>query len=716
MRQRLSRFVAFCFLVTPDPPPGGVTVNRKLAVISAIMIILITALLCSASVASAGKSKTLRFKVVKHARSYDVVRGHGQKLRVRNHARFVKGRGQRRYKVVARHTSYVVLFRVTAAAQSTATNTQITSGDSVASGCPATASSSLTGCAPSAADDGQAVTHWAASSRSYPQWWTVDLGAVKTVTGVKTDWYNSQWRVYRYRVETSTDGTTFTAAADRSANQTQGATTDALSVSARYVRVQVLGVNVYHAVAAINEITVYATTSDSTPTPTPTATATVTPTPTPTATVTPTPTPTSTGLAVAALSATHAAAGASLTISGSGFGASQGASSVTFGERVNELGFASIAKTASISSWSDTQIVVKVPALSPGTAAAASTHQPVYVTVGGAMSNSADFFVDPATTITGQTFSTASANGYRIPNGTHDTVYQNCTFTATNPNIDGTSWGCVVLGQGGYSNYDITFVDCTFTGNTGSGLASGDAYKDGVNGIKAVNWGSEATHDVTFAGCNFGQFSRMGAELIGGGSDTVGVPRYAFVGCSFEPDGAENISYSFMPPAYGLVDGCTFKGWGNLAIPVYTASFEAAQTGYIEVRDSDFWSGRGGALNCWRNATSAASYLLFKHLDIDYTHSYETYQVRSGYDRALSFQNINYARLDGLTINTGNSAEHVFNAGYADTGAGWATCVGNDFTGSTITGYCQSTAGVPASAAKYWDSAIAASNVLPAKR
>ena len=453
-----------------------------------------------------------------------------------------------------------------------------------------------------------------------------------------------------------------------------------------------------------------------TPTPTPTATATVTPTPTPTATVTPTPTPTSTGLAVAALSATHAAAGASLTISGSGFGASQGASSVTFGERVNELGFASIAKTASISSWSDTQIVVKVPALSPGTAAAASTHQPVYVTVGGAMSNSADFFVDPATTITGQTFSTASANGYRIPNGTHDTVYQNCTFTATNPNIDGTSWGCVVLGQGGYSNYDITFVDCTFTGNTGSGLASGDAYKDGVNGIKAVNWGSEATHDVTFAGCNFGQFSRMGAELIGGGSDTVGVPHYAFRDCSFEPDGGEAISYSFTPAAYGLVDGCTFKGWGNLASPVWCAAFEAASTGHIEVRDSNFWSGRGGALNCWNRTAGVASYLLFKNLDVDYSHAYQTYRVRSGYDRAFSFENINYARLDGLTINTGNSAEHVFNAGYADTGAGWATSANNDFTGSTITGYCQSTAGVPASAAKYWDSAIAASNVLPAKR
>ena len=171
---------------------------------------------------------------------------------------------------------------------------------------------------------------------------------------------------------------------------------------------------------------------------------------------------------MSSLSATHAAVGATVTITGSGFGAAQGTSTVTFGERVNELGFATIAKSAVVVSWSGTQITVKVPALSPGSAAAASTHQPVYVSVGGAMSNSADFFIDPATVISGQTFTTASANGYRIPSGTHDVLYENCTFTATNPAIDGTSWGCLVLGQGGYANYDITFLNCTVTGNTGA--------------------------------------------------------------------------------------------------------------------------------------------------------------------------------------------------------------------------------------------------------
>ena len=331
------------------------------------------------------------------------------------------------------------------------------------------------------------------------------------------------------------------------------------------------------------------------------------------------------------------------------------------------------------------------------------------------MSNSADFFIDPATVISGQTFTTASANGYQVPNGTHDVLYENCTFTATNPAIDGTSWGCLVLGQGGYANYDITFLNCTVTGNTGSGVATGDAYKDGVNGVKAVNWGSEATHDVTFAGCNFGSFSRMGVELIGDDAGAAAVPRYAFRGCSFEPDGGEVISYSFSPAAYGLVEGCTFKGWGNLASPVWCAAFEAAKTGHIELRDWDFWSGRGGALNCWKRTTGEKSYLLFKDLDIDYSHAYQSYHVRGGYDRAFSFENINYARLDGLTINCGTAAEHLYNAGYAASGAAWATSAYNDFTGSTISGYCQSKGGVPVSAATYWDAAIAASNVLPTK-
>ena len=68
---------------------------------------------------------------------------------------------------------------------------------------------------------------------------------------------------------------------------------------------------------------------------------------------------------------------------------------------------------------------------------------------------------------------------------------------------------------------------------------------------------------MTFAGCNFGSISRMGVELIGDDAGAAAVPRYAFRDCSFEADGGEVISYCFNLGAYGLVSGCTFKGWGT---------------------------------------------------------------------------------------------------------------------------------------------------------
>ena len=134
-----------------------------------------------------------------------------------------------------------------------------------------------------AANDGKTSTRWAAGSKDYPQWWTVDLGEAKNVLGVKTAWYGSK-RAYQYVIETSMDGTTFTTVADRSANQVRGTTVDTLAVSGRYVRVQAVGVSPSGAAASATEITVY---TEAAPTPPPTPE----PTPDPTATASPTPTP-----------------------------------------------------------------------------------------------------------------------------------------------------------------------------------------------------------------------------------------------------------------------------------------------------------------------------------------------------------------------------------------------------------------------------------------
>ncbi len=279
---------------------GGVTVSRKLALAGVLVVLTILAVSLSAASSSsaAARYKALSYRVISHHATFVVVRGHHRTLVVRDHNRYTKEDGVR-YRVVRRSRYYVVLRRVTAAG--TVASTAALSGVPVSVGRPAAASSATAGTLPSAANDGQTTTRWsAASPQSYPQWWMVDLGTPTTVRGVKTSWYGNR-RAYRYRVETSLDGVTFTVAADRSRNQTKGTTTDAVTVVARYVRVRILSVNPAGVSASAYEITVNGDggvppqpTPEPTPTssPTPTATPTEAPTSSPSPTTTPTEAPT----------------------------------------------------------------------------------------------------------------------------------------------------------------------------------------------------------------------------------------------------------------------------------------------------------------------------------------------------------------------------------------------------------------------------------------
>ncbi len=276
--------------------------KSKIGFLGALLIAALAALLVSSSIATAAQYKSQRYRIVKRSRTYDMVRGHGKKLMVRKQHRYVQARGAFRYRVIKRVRKAVILRRVS---PSTSINTAITSGAALPAGLTATASSSRKSYEPPAGNDGKPITRWAAGSKAYPQWWMVDLGEETDLTGVKTSWYNGDKRAYRYQIETSLDGVTFSTAADRSDNLLKGPNTDAFSTTARYVRIRVLGERVVGATAAISEVAVYADSDvpdeepSETPTPTPTDTEpteepseTPTPTPTPTDTETPEPTPT----------------------------------------------------------------------------------------------------------------------------------------------------------------------------------------------------------------------------------------------------------------------------------------------------------------------------------------------------------------------------------------------------------------------------------------
>ena len=141
----------------------------------------------------------------------------------------------------------------------------------------ATASSFQTGNEVAKGNDGSISTRWAASGSTYPQWWKVDLGAVCNLSRVDINWYSSSNRAYKYKIEVSSDNSTFTTVVDKTGNSTYGDTSDSFNASGkRYVRITVTGCTASGAFASAYEFKVYGS-SGATPTPTPA----VTPTPTP---------------------------------------------------------------------------------------------------------------------------------------------------------------------------------------------------------------------------------------------------------------------------------------------------------------------------------------------------------------------------------------------------------------------------------------------------
>ena len=107
-----------------------------------------------------------------------------------------------------------------------------------AAGHPATASS-IEAALPSAtadkAVDGSSTTRWS-SSVGDNRWWQVDLGRTRQVDKVTINWENAY--ASRYRIMTSTDGASYTQAADVSIPSAGIHTTTFASRDARYVRIE----------------------------------------------------------------------------------------------------------------------------------------------------------------------------------------------------------------------------------------------------------------------------------------------------------------------------------------------------------------------------------------------------------------------------------------------------------------------------------------------
>lgn len=109
-------------------------------------------------------------------------------------------------------------------------------------GKPATASSSEGAATPARAVDAKLHTNWLcnpAQCAGKPAWLQVDLGAARAVSGIRVTPYHADRRSYRYTVEGSVDGITYTPIAAKTADSPQTDVGDwyPASGSFRYVRV-----------------------------------------------------------------------------------------------------------------------------------------------------------------------------------------------------------------------------------------------------------------------------------------------------------------------------------------------------------------------------------------------------------------------------------------------------------------------------------------------
>jgi hyaluronate lyase len=108
-----------------------------------------------------------------------------------------------------------------------------------------------------AVDNERSWWQWSAADGTYPQNVVVDLGALFKLDSTITLWYSAASRSYKYKIEGSIDGVSFTTLADQSGRTATGNSKD-VNLGAnywRYVRLQVTGSSAGW--AALSEFLVY---------------------------------------------------------------------------------------------------------------------------------------------------------------------------------------------------------------------------------------------------------------------------------------------------------------------------------------------------------------------------------------------------------------------------------------------------------------------------
>lgn len=110
---------------------------------------------------------------------------------------------------------------------------------------------------PDFATDDNNATMWKAATNTFPQSLTIDLGEVKNIKRIATQFEFASY-YYQYKLEVSSDNENWTLFADQSKNQTSGSPMiDDNDAATRYVKLTVLGTEKAGLLAAVWNIKVY---------------------------------------------------------------------------------------------------------------------------------------------------------------------------------------------------------------------------------------------------------------------------------------------------------------------------------------------------------------------------------------------------------------------------------------------------------------------------
>jgi len=91
-----------------------------------------------------------------------------------------------------------------------------------------------------AGNDGNNETRWCAIDGNAGHWWKLDLGANHSITGTEIYWEHIS--AYQYKIETSTNNSTWKIVANKTSNSISSQTMDdSFSETARYIRITITG-------------------------------------------------------------------------------------------------------------------------------------------------------------------------------------------------------------------------------------------------------------------------------------------------------------------------------------------------------------------------------------------------------------------------------------------------------------------------------------------